>query len=123
MFVDVEGIVEGINHKTHEKVVVQFHPKVSPAKNSYVEGKAFDSQGKQIFEITGSWHNQIVLTHVENKISEVVWQEPPLMTDANLQYFFNERTVMLNALSAEMNNVVAPTDSRFRMDLRLFEKG
>lgn len=45
------------------------------------------------------------------------------MKDANLQYFFNERTVMINALTPDMNNFVAPTDSRFRMDLRLFEEG
>lgn len=45
------------------------------------------------------------------------------MPNAHLQYFFDEQTVLLNHKSEEMVGVVAPTDSRFRGDLRYFEEG
>lgn len=55
--------------------------------------------------------------------SEVVWADPPLIPDANLQYFFNSTSILLNYKNEQMEGVVAPTDSRFRNDLRHYEEG
>lgn len=45
LYIDLDGQVEAVNHKTNEKVVLQFHQKQSNAKNSYIEGKVYDAQG------------------------------------------------------------------------------
>ena len=45
------------------------------------------------------------------------------MDDAHLQYFFNEIAVQLNQRVEGMNGVVAPTDSRWREDIQLYEEG
>ena len=45
------------------------------------------------------------------------------MPNAHLQYFFDEQAVLLNFKSNEMVGKVAPTDTRFRGDLRYFEEG
>ena len=54
---------------------------------------------------------------------EIIWQAPPLDADANLQFFFGAETCLLNYQCPEMSGIVAPTDSRFRMDMRLMEEG
>jgi hypothetical protein len=43
-----------INHKTGDRVVGHFVPK-SGSQNSRLEGKTFDSAGKEKWEINGSW--------------------------------------------------------------------
>ena len=53
----------------------------------------------------------------------MIWEEPALIADANLQFFLNSTSVMLNAKTDDMEGIIAPTDSRFRMDVRLFEEG
>jgi hypothetical protein len=45
------------------------------------------------------------------------------MPDYKKQFFFNYYTLLLNYKSSEMNGFLAPTDSRFRNDMRLFEEG
>jgi len=52
-----------------------------------------------------------------------VWKEKPLIPNAHLQYFFDEQSILLNYKSEEMVGIVAPTDTRFRGDLRYFEEG
>lgn len=55
--------------------------------------------------------------------TEIVWQAPMLQEDANLQFFFSAETCLLNYQCPEMKGIVAPTDSRFRMDMKLMEEG
>jgi hypothetical protein len=74
-------------------------------------------------EITGSWLNEIKMRDMSQDSFETVWKEAPLIPDANLQYFFGKLTVLLNWKCPEMIGVVAPTDSRFRKDLRFYEEG
>jgi len=45
------------------------------------------------------------------------------MDDHERQFNYREFTVMLNCLNQEMSRAVAPSDSRFRPDQRLWEEG
>ena len=54
LYFDAEGTVEGVNHKTGERVELTFHLKDSK-KDSSLTGKGFDAQGIQRFEIEGTW--------------------------------------------------------------------
>jgi hypothetical protein len=71
----------------------------------------------------GSWLDSISLKDLKTGASEVVFSELPLLRDAHLQYFYNPIAVIMNYMSKDMEGVVAPTDSRFRGDLRLYEEG
>ena len=57
-----------------------------------------------------------------NKV-EVVWTEPLMDPDAHLQHFFDTLACSLNFKTTEMQGTIAPTDARFRGDLRLHEEG
>lgn len=63
------------------------------------------------------------LINKKTGVSRVIFKEIDLLPDAHLQYFYNPVSVLMNFKSDEMEGVVAPTDSRFRQDLRSFEEG
>ena len=65
LFIDIDGTIEAINHKTNEKVVVNFIQKQSSSKNSSIEGKAYDANGREIIQISGSWLSQITFTYLD----------------------------------------------------------
>jgi hypothetical protein len=54
MFIDLEGEVNAVNHKTGDKVIGNFVPK-SGSQESKIECKVYDSMGKEKWEILGSW--------------------------------------------------------------------
>ena len=54
MFIDLEGEVCAVNHKTGDKVIGSFVPKAGSV-NSKIQGKAYDAMGREKWEIFGSW--------------------------------------------------------------------
>ena len=46
-----------------------------------------------------------------------------MMANAHLQFFYGPLALLMNDQSPEMKDVIAPTDSRWRMDSQLFEQG
>lgn len=93
LYTDLKNQVAAINHKTGEKVVVDFIEKVPGANDSQISGKAFDSDGNAVFEIKGSWLDQISITTLATGESEVVWTAAPLIPNAHLQFFLNMTTI------------------------------
>ena len=67
--------------------------------------------------------DQISINWLNPKKSEVVWKEEPLMKNAEMMYHYNKYALLLNYKSKQMEGFVAPTDSRFRKDQRLYEEG
>lgn len=74
-------------------------------------------------DIGGSWLDEITITTLATGVTETVWQEPKMVEDAHMQYFLSPFSIALNYVNQKMTGVVAPTDSRFRRDQRLFEEG
>ena len=74
-------------------------------------------------ELSGSWLDQISVTDLESGDTEQLWKEIPLLDNAYMQYYYNRQSVLMNYKSPEMASHIAPTDSRFRGDLRLYEEG
>ena len=122
LYVDIDGCVECINHKTKEKVKIYFTEK-KDNKNSFLEGYGFDSQGNKTLLITGTWLSEIKMKDLRSGQTETVWEEGPLINEAHLQYFFNDLSVRLNQRVDGMDGVVSPTDSRWREDIKLYEEG
>lgn len=83
-YVDFEGEITGINHTSGEKVVVNFHKKVSDTENSKISGKAYDSTGNQIYEMFGSWLDKVELRTLETGEVETLWEEPPMIPNAHM---------------------------------------
>ena len=123
LYIDLNQDIKALNHKTKETVNVCLYPKQSDKVNSKIEGQAFDSSGKKVAELSGSWLDQISVTDLESGETEQLWKEIPLLDNAYMQYYYNRQSVLMNYKSPEMASHIAPTDSRFRGDLRLYEEG
>lgn len=77
-----------LNHMTGEKLEMKFIAANGAQNPSYVEGKAYDSNGVLKMEVIGSWMDEISVRDVQTGETEVVWREPEMLPDANLQYFY-----------------------------------
>mmetsp|Transcript_10612 Transcript_10612/g.16197 ORF Transcript_10612/g.16197 Transcript_10612/m.16197 type:complete len:211 (-) Transcript_10612:56-688(-) len=119
---DLEGLTKGKNHKTGHTFEMKYYQQKGKSM-SRIEGKCFNREGTQVYELTGSWMNEIVLKNLKTGFSEVVWKEPSLLADAHMQYFFNQIAVNMNYSSPEMEGALPRTDCRFRRDMRLYEEG
>ena len=56
-------------------------------------------------------------------VTEVAWKETQEIENAHLQYNFGQTGILMNYINDELRGAIAPTDSRLRPDLRLYEEG
>ena len=122
MYADIDGKIEAINHVSGEKALVEFHTS-GFRSSSKITGKCFDSRGNLKYEIHGSWLDQIYLKEIKTGYQETVWQELAPIEDYKKQFFFSRFTMLLNYKNDEMVGTIAPTDTRWRSDQRLWEEG
>ena len=71
----------------------------------------------------GSWLDKVELRHVESGDVETLWQEPVMIPNAHMQYYFDHLAILMNYKNKQMEEIVCPTDCRFRNDLRCYEEG
>ena len=69
MYADLSGTIKGMNHSTGERSEVKL---IAKGAKSKVEGSIYNSRGKEVLKITGSWLNEISIKDVSNNTSEVV---------------------------------------------------
>ncbi|KAK2720637.1 oxysterol-binding protein 1-like isoform X2 [Artemia franciscana] len=134
LWVDHHGDMEIVNHKTGDKCALKFIPYsyFSPSEQRKVTGAVMNAKGEVVWVLNGTWDNKMEAAKVAEKRSQVkgkqvleteapvvVWQRrwPPL--EAEKYYNFSEFACQLN----ELEEGVAPTDSRLRPDQRLMEEG
>ncbi|XP_047417992.1 oxysterol-binding protein 2 isoform X2 [Sciurus carolinensis] len=139
LWIDQSGDIEIVNHKTNDRCQLKFVPysyfsKEAPRK---VTGVVSDSQGKAHYVLSGSWDEQMECSKIVQSSSsspssdgkqktvyqtlpaKLLWKKYPLPENAENMYYFSELALTLN----ELEEGVAPTDSRLRPDQRLMEKG
>ena len=97
--------------------------KKSAKENSRIDGKVMNAKGEVKYKIEGSFIDRITLVNCETKEQELVWEEPPVIPEAHLQYFFGKEALIMNHKTEEMDGVIAPTDCRYRKDLQYCEAG
>ncbi len=120
--VDLDGLTLGKNHKTGHTFQMKYLQQKGKQMSRF-EGKCFDRSGTPVYELTGSWMNEIVLTNLKTGHREEIWKEPSLLPDAHMQYFYNSIAVSLNHSTPEMEGALPRTDCRFRRDMKLYEQG
>lgn len=119
----MNGETISINETTGEKLIIKFGGKKSWGNDRILEGECFDKDGKKVYTLSGSWLTKIYLTSCATKEVEMIWNCDDLPAEDPKQYNFRKFSCALNHFSEEMNGVIAPTDSRLRGDMRLFEEG
>ena len=119
-----------LNHKTGDILKLKMFAQDTTwfsTVDSHIIGEAFNSEGKMLAQIKGSWLNQISVKYLSGdpKVDkwEQVWKEPLPIKNSHLMYQYGRQQIMLNYVSESMTGYVAPTDTRWRKDQRLYEHG
>ncbi|GCB64404.1 hypothetical protein scyTo_0004601, partial [Scyliorhinus torazame] len=126
LWIEQYGNVEITNHKSGEKCILNFKPCGLFGKELHkVEGYIQDKSKKKLCAVYGKW-------------TECLWAIDPSTFDAykkndkknteerklsKSMYNFTNFAMSLNELDKEMENVIAPTDCRFRPDIKAMENG
>lgn len=133
LWLDNHGEMEITNHLTGDKCCLKFIPysyfsRETPKK---VTGYVVDSEGIFKWFITGMWDEKIEACRVtsqsissgkrvyETEPPKLLWKRNPIDPECEKYYNFTKLACQLN----EMEENIAPTDSRLRPDQRLMENG
>ncbi|XP_029289424.1 LOW QUALITY PROTEIN: oxysterol-binding protein 1-like [Cottoperca gobio] len=139
LWIDQSGEIDVVNHKTGDRCHLKFAPysyfsRDVPRK---VTGVVTDKDGKAHYVLSGTWDEKMEFSRImqsskgengtEGKQRTVyqtlkakeIWKKNPLPDGAENMYFFSSLALTLN----ELEEGVAPTDSRRRPDQRLMEDG
>uniref|UniRef100_A0A2K6ESC2 Oxysterol-binding protein n=1 Tax=Propithecus coquereli TaxID=379532 RepID=A0A2K6ESC2_PROCO len=136
LWIDQSGDIEIVNHKTNDRCQIKFLPYSYFSKEAArkVTGVVSDGQGKAQYVLSGSWDEQMECAKIvqsspssdgkqktvyQTLPAKLLWKKYPLPENAENMYYFSELALTLN----ELEEGVAPTDSRLRPDQRLMEKG
>ncbi|CAH8493612.1 unnamed protein product [Schistosoma mattheei] len=126
IWIDNYGDVTIENHKTGYSCNLQFiaHSYFNRGQSRRVTGIVKNSTGVPVAVIQGTWDNYLEYQRLSiDKIPVgepiLIWKTDPLPSNASDMYHFSRFAIELN----EMEDGVAPTDSRRRPDQRLMEQG
>lgn len=135
MYVDIVGEVHVIGHNAAKgyKATVNYVPQTffSKQPQRIIRGKVQDVQNNVRLVINGHWNEFITTARVnavyhENKTEKYdteepveIWRKRLPPPESQYYYHFTTFTCQLN----ELEDGVAPTDSRLRPDQRLMEEG
>ena len=70
--------MEGINRRTGDKIVIDFHANSKPQFGK-IAGKCHNKSGKLIYEVSGSWGDKVYVTHCLTGEKELVYTFPEII--------------------------------------------
>uniref|UniRef100_A0A8C6WSN3 Oxysterol-binding protein n=1 Tax=Neogobius melanostomus TaxID=47308 RepID=A0A8C6WSN3_9GOBI len=140
LWIDQSGEIDVVNHTTGDRCHLKFAPYSYFSRDvaRKVTGVVMDKDGKAHYVLSGTWDEKMEFSRVmqssrggeygaEGKQKTVyqtlkareIWRRNPLPYGAETMYYFTSLALTLN----ELEDSVAPTDSRRRPDQRLMEDG
>lgn len=122
LYVDYADTIEIINRKSGIKGVITFDPR-GWATNSRVHGSVYDADGVERYTLDGDMQSKVWIENVATKEREIFATSPPRIENGDRQFGWTLCDANLNYKCPEMVGVVAPTDARFRNDMRFWEEG
>lgn len=124
LYLDLGGETTTTCPQTGAKCILDHKQRGWTNKNAFkVEGYVYDEHDKKVVEISGTWNNIIKATNLKTKEETVIWEINPKAENYEDQYGLTRFAINLNHFPPSLKDKVAPTDSRYRPDLRLFEEG
>jgi hypothetical protein len=122
LYLDLGGTTICTCPQTGVKCEIKHIEKSMFSRKSYViEGVVYDESGKKTLTIEGQWNESVTITDLSTKEKTIVWERPTSPDNHNDQFGFTKFAINLNNLTPEIEDKIAPTDSRYRPDLRAFE--
>jgi hypothetical protein len=125
MWVDHFGTLEVKNHTTGDKGVLKFtRAGWLGAGRFEMTGEIFDSEGTLRLRLIGKWNEIVTAVKVQKDGTEsapiLLWKKNP--KPSTNKWDWPKFTEDLNAMDADYEKILPPTDSRLRGDRRYLEK-
>eukprot|EP00123_Amoebidium_parasiticum_P016706 comp23550_c0_seq2/m.39764 comp23550_c0_seq2/g.39764 ORF comp23550_c0_seq2/g.39764 comp23550_c0_seq2/m.39764 type:complete len:735 (-) comp23550_c0_seq2:217-2421(-) len=127
LWVDQYGPMTIKNHKTGACAKLNFkaYSYFGSSEVGAVDGVVCDVSGKEVYQIEANCHDFARARRTDSPNGNFVeyWVKQPLPPKSAQQFNFSRFTMLLNEMRDEYKGVIAPTDSRYRPDLHLYEEG
>ena len=124
MFFWIKGSMKCESLTLKNKLEIIFRPKGWSSKHDYeVNGTVKDSNNNTVYTLFGKWNSYLNATDVKSKKEIEIIRKSAPVPKYEEQYFFSAFSITMNHLNLFHVRETAPTDSRFRPDLRAYEYG
>lgn len=124
MYIWVKGELVVANDKFGDVCTVTFRSKGWSSKHDYeINGTAQDGHRNTLYNVVGKWDSHMSVVDVQSGAETVLADKGRELPNAAYQYNFSPFSVNMNFLSNELAHSIAPTDARFRSDIRAYENG
>jgi hypothetical protein len=124
LYLDLGGTTTTVCPQTGVKCEITHKEQGMFSRTKHViDGSVFDPDGKKVLRVHGHWSSQVIVTDLKTKEDVVIWEAHPKADRSDEQYGLTPFAINLNYLPKELEEKIAPTDSRYRPDLRAFENG
>ncbi|KAH9944530.1 Oxysterol-binding protein-domain-containing protein [Epithele typhae] len=87
-----------------------------------VTGTLSSASGSIVASLEGKWDEQMA-RKIDSSHLHVLWRITPFPKNANEYYGFTSFGITLNEITPDLEGRIAPTDSRYRPDVRALENG
>ncbi|KAF9414542.1 Oxysterol-binding protein- protein 3 [Podila epigama] len=122
-YLEHTGELKVINHTTRETCVLTFKESSFFAGTKHeIVGHAMNSAGAKKRTLQGRWSESLMEEIAPNKL-ERLWQCKTPPPNHERYYGFTDFTTHLNEITKGLEKVLPKTDTRFRPDQSLFERG
>ena len=88
-----------------------------------VQGHIEDAQGERLADVWGKWDDRLMGSFTDGGEEHLLWEMKPIKRDPENRYLLNDFGLSLNELCPTIKDKLPSTDSRFRPDQLLVERG
>jgi hypothetical protein len=111
------------NLTTKARCVLEFKQNGYWTSSNEVTGAVFSSSGEVLANLEGKWDDHLAQTLESSSHLRVLWRMTPFPKLAQEYYGFTSFGITLNEITEDNKDMLPPTDSRFRPDVRALEEG
>lgn len=116
LHLDLEGDMEGVSTKSKLRMKAS-------TKDGVFEASFYSNEGIKKGELSGNYTDELFYRDNATGKTISIWKAKQPLSNAYYQYQYNLFAIQMNHLTDEMKNYIAPTDSRYRGDIRNYEEG
>lgn len=110
------------NTTTKIRCVLDFQQNGYWGPSNVISGAVYGSDGEVLSHLEGKWDDQLSHT-LDSSHFHLLWRVHPYPKNSPDYYGFTSFGMTLNELTEEVIPILAPTDSRYRPDVRALENG
>ncbi|CCD23856.1 oxysterol-binding protein related protein OSH3 NDAI_0C01960 [Naumovozyma dairenensis CBS 421] len=88
-------------------------------RSEAVNVSIMNKEKKEISQVVGKWSESLK----DGKTKKILWKPDPLLKDSKKKYGFTQFSANLNEITDIERDMLPPTDSRLRPDVRSYENG